>query len=149
MNDESAPPNESETELPAIDFQSPGRFSVHNPTSIRSILEQREPAPFRLGEHQPLQRFTSAEEAQARLAQWEASGTPASETLRNLEQTGRCTLDTFVRVLEVLNALGDLQHVLVTQTRSIEAMRQQALAQARPRQRASSPRRVKPLGDAA
>ena len=65
MSDENAPPDEKQTELPAIDFQSPGRFSVHNPTSIRSILEQREPAPFRLGEHQPLQRFTSAEEAQA------------------------------------------------------------------------------------
>ncbi len=61
MNDENAPPDEKQTELPAIDFQSPGRFSVHNPTSIRSILEQREPAPFRLGEHQPLQRFTSAD----------------------------------------------------------------------------------------
>jgi transcriptional regulator with XRE-family HTH domain len=73
----------------------------------------------------------------------------SEKTVRNLEQTGRCTLDTFVRVLEVLNALGDLQQVLVTQTRSIEAMRQQALAQAKPRQRASSPRRVKPLGGAA
>lgn len=68
----------------------------------------------------------------------------SEKTLRNLKQTGRCTLDTFVRVLEVLNALGDLQHVLITQPRSIEAMHQQALAQAKPRQRASSPRRVKP-----
>ena len=65
----------------------------------------------------------------------------SEKTLRNLK---RCTLDTFVHVLEVLNALGDLQHVLITQTRSIEAMHQQALAQAKPRQRASSPRRVKP-----
>lgn len=65
MNDENAPPDENQTELPAIDFQSPGRFAVHNPTSPGVIPEQREPAPFLLGEHQALQRFSSAEEAQA------------------------------------------------------------------------------------
>ncbi|MBB1521494.1 DUF7931 domain-containing protein [Aquipseudomonas guryensis] len=65
MNDENAPPDENQTELPAIDFQSPGRFTVHNPASPGVILEQREPAPFLLGEHQTLQRFSSAEEAQA------------------------------------------------------------------------------------
>ncbi len=70
----------------------------------------------------------------------------SDKTLRNFEQTGRCTLDTFVRVLEALNALPDLQRVLVTPTTSIQDMRQQALTQAKPRQRASPPRRAKPAG---
>lgn len=71
----------------------------------------------------------------------------SDKTLRNFEQTGRCTLDTFVRVLETLNALADMQHVLITPTHSIQAMRQQA--QTKPRLRASSPRRPKPAGGAA
>ena len=59
----------------------------------------------------------------------------ASKTLGNFERTGRCTLGTFVRVLEALNALADLQNVLETnQPRSIEQMR--ANATAAPRQRA-------------
>lgn len=65
MNDENAPPDENQTELPAIDFQSPGRFAVHNPPNPGAIPEPREPAPFQLGEHQALQRFNSVEEAQA------------------------------------------------------------------------------------
>lgn len=68
----------------------------------------------------------------------------SDKTLRNFEQTGRCTLDTFVRVLEALNALADMQDVLITPTTSIQDMRQKALAQAKPRQRASSPRHPKP-----
>ncbi|MDO9568047.1 MAG: helix-turn-helix domain-containing protein [Hydrogenophaga sp.] len=58
----------------------------------------------------------------------------ADRTLRRLEQTGFSTLATFVRVLEVLNALPDLQEVLALQPRSIKAMRAQA--QAAPRMRA-------------
>jgi transcriptional regulator with XRE-family HTH domain len=60
----------------------------------------------------------------------------SDKTLRSFELTGRCTLVTFVRILEALNALADLQLVLVTQTRSIEDMRLQAQAQARQRKRA-------------
>lgn len=57
----------------------------------------------------------------------------SSNTLGNFERTGRCTLETFVRVLEVLNALPDLASVLVTQTRSIEEMRQKAAVSTRQR----------------
>lgn len=58
----------------------------------------------------------------------------SDKTLRSFELTGRCTLVTFVRILEALNALADLQSVLATQTHSIEDMRAQA--QVRPRKRA-------------
>ncbi len=58
----------------------------------------------------------------------------SEKTLRSFEQTGRCTLETFVRILEAFNALPDLQAVLVTQNRSIEEMRQ--AAQGRERKRA-------------
>ncbi len=63
----------------------------------------------------------------------------SDKTLRNLEQTGRCTLETFVRVLETLNALPDLEPVLQPATTSIDQMRQQAAA--KQRKRASSPRK--------
>ena len=59
----------------------------------------------------------------------------ASKTLGNFERTGRCTLGTFVRVLEALNAVADLQPVLeANQPCSIEQMR--AKVNAAPRQRA-------------
>ena len=57
----------------------------------------------------------------------------SNNTLGNFERTGRCTLETFVRVLEMLNALPDLASVLVTQTRSIEDMRQKAAVSTRQR----------------
>lgn len=56
------------------------------------------------------------------------------KTVGNFERTGRCTLETFVRILEALNATADLQGVLHVQTRSIEEMRMKAVAA--PRQRA-------------
>ena len=31
MSEENAPNDTNEPDLPAIDFQSPGRFAVHNP----------------------------------------------------------------------------------------------------------------------
>ncbi|MBB2496325.1 DUF7931 domain-containing protein [Aquipseudomonas ullengensis] len=65
MNDESAPLNESETELPAIDFHSPGRFAVHNPQAQPEPSEQREPAPFLLGSHADLERFAHPQQIQA------------------------------------------------------------------------------------
>jgi len=58
----------------------------------------------------------------------------SDKTLSNFERTGRCTLETFVHVLEALNALPDLQNVLLTQSQSIEDMRQKA--EVRTRQRA-------------
>ncbi len=57
----------------------------------------------------------------------------SNNTLGNFERTGRCTLETFVRILETLNALPDLASVLVTQTRSIEEMRQKAAVSTRQR----------------
>lgn len=58
----------------------------------------------------------------------------SEKTLRTFEQTGHCTLGTFIRILEAFNALPDLQAVLITQSRSIEEMRQEA--QGRQRKRA-------------
>ncbi len=55
------------------------------------------------------------------------------KTVGNLERTGRCTLDTFVKVLEALNAMAELQSVLAPQTRSIEQMRAQVAAAPRKR----------------
>jgi len=67
MHDENAPPDETdsadEAELPAIEFQSPGRFAVHNPQLAAPQTERREPAPFVLGSHQPLERFSLPQEA--------------------------------------------------------------------------------------
>ncbi|MBC9251012.1 histone acetyltransferase HPA2 [Pseudomonas alcaligenes] len=65
MNDESAPLDENETELPAIDFHSPGRFAVHNPALPPNEFAPREPAPFQLASHSPLERFELPEQAQA------------------------------------------------------------------------------------
>jgi transcriptional regulator with XRE-family HTH domain len=65
----------------------------------------------------------------------------SDKTLSNFERTGRCTFDTFVRVLEALGALPDLQNVLVTQSQTIEDMRQKAAV--RTRQRAYTKTKVK------
>lgn len=66
MSEENAPLDENEPDLPAIDFQSPGRFAVHNPQGQPGIAsETREPAPFALGGHADLQRFSRPEQAQA------------------------------------------------------------------------------------
>jgi hypothetical protein len=69
MKDENAPSESTEPleplELPAIEFQSPGRFAVHNPANQSSLSPQAEPAPFVLGEHMPLERFSQPEQARA------------------------------------------------------------------------------------
>lgn len=57
----------------------------------------------------------------------------SSKTLGNFERTGRCTLESFVRILEALNATSDLQFVLVTQSRSIDDMRAKAATSTRQR----------------
>jgi transcriptional regulator with XRE-family HTH domain len=57
----------------------------------------------------------------------------SAKTLGNFERTGRCTLETFVRVLEALGALPDLQNVLLTQSSTIEDMRQKAAVRTRQR----------------
>jgi hypothetical protein len=69
MNDENAPPDATESqepiELPAIEFQSPGRFAVHNPPSQPGDGPRAEPAPFILGAHPHLERFSQPEQARA------------------------------------------------------------------------------------
>ena len=66
MSEANAPIDANEPELPAIDFQSPGRFAVHNPDNQPGITaEPREPAPFVLGSHVDLERFSRPEQAQA------------------------------------------------------------------------------------
>ena len=52
-------------ELPAIEFVSPGSFTVHNPPPIQAQPERREPAPFFLNGERQLQHFTLPEQAQA------------------------------------------------------------------------------------
>jgi transcriptional regulator with XRE-family HTH domain len=64
----------------------------------------------------------------------------SDKTLSHFERTGRCTLDTFVRILESLNALSDLSSVLALQPRSIEAMRQNAAVRTRQRAYAKKPK---------
>ncbi|MCY1286028.1 hypothetical protein D9M68_414530 [compost metagenome] len=62
MNDERAPES---ADLPAIEFQSPGRFTVHNPPTQQAEPQRWEPAPFQLGGHPHLERFSQPVEARA------------------------------------------------------------------------------------
>jgi transcriptional regulator with XRE-family HTH domain len=57
----------------------------------------------------------------------------SAKTLSNLERTGRCTLQTFVCVLEALGTLSDLQNVLLTQSNTLEEMRQKSAVRTRQR----------------
>lgn len=63
----------------------------------------------------------------------------SDKTLRSFEQTGRCHLETFVRILETLNALPDLQNVLHAPPQSIDEMRQRSAVQTRQRARRKLP----------
>lgn len=47
----------------------------------------------------------------------------SSKTVGSFERTGRCTLDTFIRILEALKATSELQSVLVPKNKSLEEMR--------------------------
>lgn len=55
----------SPQELPAIEFVSPGSFTVHNPPPLQAQQPSREPAPFLLGGERTLQHFSQPEQAQA------------------------------------------------------------------------------------
>ena len=57
----------------------------------------------------------------------------SGQTLSNFERTGKCTLTTFVRILEALNAASDLQATLVRPVVSIEEMREKSSAGQRQR----------------
>ena len=63
----------------------------------------------------------------------------SDRTLRSFEKTGRCNLSTFVRVVEALGALSDLQPVLAAELRSINEMRQQVQSRQRQRTRRKPP----------
>ena len=69
MIDEDSPSSDAtegaDSELPAIEFVSPGTFAVHNPPAVQAEPARREPAPFSLGGERQLQHFTSPEQAQA------------------------------------------------------------------------------------
>lgn len=65
MNENAPDPTENDVELPAIEFQSPGRFRVHNPEPIQGETPTWEPAPFGLGSHGQLERFSTPEQARA------------------------------------------------------------------------------------
>lgn len=62
MNDEHTP---GDRELDLIEFESPGRFPLHNPESDLPEPARWEPAPFVLGVEQELQRFSLPEHARA------------------------------------------------------------------------------------
>ena len=57
----------------------------------------------------------------------------SGQTLSNFERTGKCTLLTFIRILESLRASSDLQCILVPQVKTIEDMRVKAAAKSRKR----------------
>lgn len=71
MNDKHAPVETFDTpepsELAAIEFESPGRFAVHNPESVTPDVAQWEPAPFILGQHEHLERFSQPQQARAHI----------------------------------------------------------------------------------
>lgn len=63
MDDTDAPADTPE--LDPIEFESPGRFAVHNPEQTGPDTAQWEPAPFLLGSHERLERFSQPQEARA------------------------------------------------------------------------------------
>lgn len=52
-------------DLPPIEFESPGRFAVHNPASEIIQPQAWDPAPYQLGEHRDLLRFKNQAEIRA------------------------------------------------------------------------------------
>lgn len=65
MSTESPEQDEQLGELPAIEFASPGRFSIHNPASLTEAPTSTDPAPFQLGHDSPLQRASQPAELRA------------------------------------------------------------------------------------
>ena len=66
MNEDNLTPEElPEEELQAIEFASPGRFSIHNPAAEAARPHNWLPASCTLGETTELQRFSNPEEARA------------------------------------------------------------------------------------
>jgi len=94
-------------------------FSISTPDEVCSTLGK-------LARERRLALNLSVEELAQRVG---ISG----KTLGSFERTGRCTLETFVRILEALNALSDLQNVLVSHSLSIEDMRKKNAVRTRQR----------------
>ena len=94
-------------------------FALAIPTEICAELGVRSRA-------RRIQMNISVDELAARIG-------VSNKTLGNFERTGRCTLETFVRILEALNAATELQAVLLAQSRSIEDMRAKASSATRQR----------------
>ena len=69
MNNHDAPPLSTDEpaapELPAIEFESPGRFTVHNPAQANSAPNEISAAAFILGQHTQLQAFSTPEQARS------------------------------------------------------------------------------------
>jgi hypothetical protein len=72
MHDDALPPNNLQqvvqpqaADLPAIEFESPGRFRVHNPQTATADASQLEPAPFFIGQQRQIQHFDNQQDARA------------------------------------------------------------------------------------
>lgn len=69
MDKHDAPPAKPDepasSELPAIEFDSPGRFAIHNPAQQISPPNPITAAAFTLGEHRELQAFNTPEQARS------------------------------------------------------------------------------------
>lgn len=75
MNDEDVPtlsndstgepPQRNTADLPAIEFDSPGRFDIHNPQPLAAEPVSLEPAPFILGQNREIQHFSNQQGARA------------------------------------------------------------------------------------
>lgn len=76
--------------------------------------------------HQRLEQNLS----QARLADMAGVSLGA---LRNLEQDGRCALETMVAVVQALGLVGELEHLFVPKRQSIAQMEQAEAASKRQR----------------
>lgn len=62
------PPKSDEpaiSELPVIEFESPGRFAIHNPAQPSATTSSITAATFTLGEHRDMQAFSTPEQARS------------------------------------------------------------------------------------
>jgi hypothetical protein len=72
MHDDALPANDQQPaaqsqalDLPAIEFESPGRFRILNPPTATANTAQIEPAPFLLGQLRQIQHFNNPQDARA------------------------------------------------------------------------------------
>lgn len=65
MSNESAPVTPEPADLPAIEFQSPGRFAINNPPPQPVEPQRWEPLKLQLGSHLSLERFSLPDDARS------------------------------------------------------------------------------------